>query len=38
MHLRQIGFMYRTCGPITKNKEYTNLKKQVIQDISIKTN
>ena len=39
MHLRQPGFTYSACGPFTKNKErIKNLKKQVIQDIFIKTN
>ena len=39
MHLSQPGFTYSACGPFTKNKErIKNLKKQDIQDISIKTN
>ena len=39
MHLRQSGFKYSACAPFTKTKkEYKNLKKQEIQDISIKTN
>ena len=37
MHLRQPGFLYSACGPFTK-KEYVNLKKLEIQDISIKMN
>ena len=31
------GFLYSACGPFTK-KEYVNLKKLEIQDISIKMN
>ena len=38
MHLRQSGFKYTACGPFRKNKEYKNLRKQVIHDIFIKTN
>ena len=39
MHLRQLEFTYSACGPFTKNKERVkNLKKQVTQDIFIKTN
>ena len=39
MHLRQPRFTYSACGPFTKSKkEYENLKKQEIYDISIKTN
>ena len=39
MYLRQPGITFSTCGPITKNKErMKNLKKQVIQDILIKSN
>ena len=31
MHLRQPGFTYSACGPLTKNKErIKNLKKQEI--------
>ena len=39
MHLRQPGFTFCACGPLTKNKEkiQKNLKKQEIQDVSIKT-
>ena len=37
MLLRQLGFTYDACGPFTKNEE-KKLKKQVIQDIFIKTN
>ena len=38
-HLRQPRFTYSACGPFTKSKkEYENLKKQEIYDISIKTN
>ena len=37
MHVRQPGFLYSACGPFTK-KEYVNLKKLEIQDISIKMN
>ena len=36
-HLRQPGFTYSACGPFTR-KEYTNLSKQEIHDIFIKTN
>ena len=39
MHLRQRRFTYSACGTFTKSKkEYENLKKQEIYDISIKTN
>ena len=39
MYLRQPGITFSTCGPITKNKErMKNLKKQVIQDVLIKSN
>ena len=39
MHLRQPRFTYSACGPFTKSKkEYENLKKKEIYDISIKTN
>ena len=39
MHLTQPRFTYSACGPFTKSKkEYENLKKQEIYDISIKTN
>ena len=39
MHLRQPGFTYSACGPLTKNKERTKkLKIQKIQDILIKKN
>ena len=42
MHLRQSGFTYSACGTSTKKKktkkEGKSLKKQVIQDIFIKTN
>ena len=38
MHLSQPEFPYSACGPFTKNQEYKNLKKQVIQDIFIKMN
>ena len=38
-HLRQLGFTYVACGPLTKNKErIKNLKKQEIPDVFIKTN
>ena len=39
IHLRQPGFTNSACGPFTKDEERTkNFKKQVIQDIFIKTN
>ena len=39
IYLRQPEITFSTCGPITKNKErIKNLKKQVIQDILIKSN
>ena len=39
MHLKQLGFAYSACGPLTKNKErIKKLKKQEIQDILIKMN
>ena len=40
MYLRQPGFTSSACGPIKKKtkKEYKNLKKQKIHDMSIKTN
>ena len=39
MNLRQTGFTYSACGPLTKNKErIKKLKKQEIQYIFIKTN
>ena len=35
MHLKQLGFTYSACGPFKKTKkEFKNLKKQGIQDIS----
>ena len=37
MHLREPEFIYRACESFTKNKEYTNLKKQEIEDPFIKT-
>ena len=36
MHLKQPGFTYSACGPFTKNKEFKNLKKQVVQAIFTK--
>ena len=38
VHLRQPGFSYGACGPFTKNKQYQNVKKQEILDISLKMN
>ena len=39
MHLRECGFTYSTCGPITKNKErIQKFWKQVIHNIFIRTN
>ena len=38
IHLRQPRFRYSACGSFTKNKETKKLKKQEIQDMSIKTN
>ena len=39
MHLRQPGFTYSACGPITKiKKEYKDLNKLGIQDIFTKMN
>ena len=40
MHLKQPGFTYSACGPLTKKtkKECKNLKKQEIHDVFIKTN
>ena len=39
IHLKQPGFTNNTYGPFTKNKERIKMfKKQVIQDIFIKTN
>ena len=38
MYLRQPGVIYSACGLFKKKKEYKSLKKQVISDISIKTN
>ena len=39
MHLRQSGFTYTACGPLTKKqKEYKNLKKEEIHSIFIKMN
>ena len=39
MHLRQPGFTYSACEPLTKNKErIQNLKKHEIRNIFIKTN
>ena len=39
MHLRQLGFMYSTCGSFLKTKkEYKNLRKQDIQNKFIKKN
>ena len=39
MHLRHPRFTYSACGPSKKTKkEYTNLKKQEIYNIFIKTN
>ena len=38
-HLRPPKFMYTACALFSKNKErIQNLKKQVVRDISIKTN
>ena len=35
MYLKQLGFIYSTCGPFTKKtmQEYKDLKKQKIQNI-----
>ena len=30
MHLKQPRFTYNACGTFTRNKEYKNLKKQII--------
>ena len=38
MHLRQPQFVYSSCGPFTKNKEFKNLKKQEMQAIFTKMN
>ena len=40
MRVKQPGFTYSACAPFTKNKKKIKkkLKKQVIQDIFIKTN
>ena len=39
MHLRQPGFTYSACGPITKiKKEYKDLNKPGTQDIFTKMN
>ena len=39
MNLRQPGFTCSTCGHLQEtNKEYKNLKKQVIHEIFMKTN
>ena len=38
MHLKLLGFTYSACGPLTKNKEFKNLKKQEIQAIFTKAN
>ena len=39
IHLKQPGFTYSACGPLTKNKERIKiLNKQEIQVIFIKTN
>ena len=39
IHLRQLEFTYCACAPFTKNNDSIQLyKKQVIQDIFIKTN
>ena len=39
MLLKQPGFTYSACGPLTKTKkEYKYLKKQEIHNIFIKTN
>ena len=39
MHLKQHGFTYSACGPVTtNNKEFKNLCKQEIQIISTKMN
>ena len=38
MHLRQPQFVYGAGGPFTKNKEFTNIKKQEIQAIFTKMN
>ena len=39
IHLKQPGFTYSACGPLTKNKERIKiLNKQEIQGIFIKTN
>ena len=38
MHLRQPGFTYSACGAFTKNKEFKNLKKLVIDVIFTKMN
>ena len=39
MHLRQPGFTYSACEPLTKTKErIQNLKKHEIRNIFIKTN
>ena len=33
MHLRQPGFMYRACGPFTKNKERIQKKRRFTWDL-----
>ena len=40
MHLRQLGFTYSACAPLTKNKERIQkfMEKGEIQDMFIKTN
>ena len=39
MHLKEPGFTYSGCGPLLKiKKEFKNLKKQDIQNISIRMN
>ena len=39
IHLKQPGFTYSACGPFTKSKkEFKNLKKQKIQNISAEMN
>ena len=39
VHLRQPGFTYSACGPLTKNKQrIQKFKEKNIQDIFIKTN
>ena len=40
IHLRELGFPYKTCGSFTKNKEriQKKSKKQEIDDVFIKMN